>query len=101
MGLALGPASLIAAYLFTYMPHGLNGPPHSALLHREAEASNRATVLSINSMMAFLAFGVGAPLAGLLADRTSVATTMITVGLISLLGVACYLPARRAELARA
>jgi MFS family permease len=101
MGLSLGPASLIAAYLFTYSAHGLNGPPHGALLHREAEASNRATVLSINSMMAFLAFGIGAPLAGLLADRTSVATTMITVGLISLLGVACYLPARRAELARA
>ena len=100
MGLALGPASLIAAYFFTYAAHGLNGPPHSALLHREAVASNRSTVLSMNSMMAFLAFGVGAPLAGLLADSASIAVAMIVVGAISLLGVACYLPARRAELAR-
>ncbi len=98
MGLALGPATLIAAYFFTYAAHGQNGPPHSALLHREADASNRATVLSMNSMMAFLSFGLFAPLAGLLADRTSVATSIITVGAVSLLGVACYLPARRAEI---
>ena len=36
MGLVMGPAGLIAAYLFTYSMHGLNGPPHEALLHREA-----------------------------------------------------------------
>lgn len=101
MGLALGPASLIVAYFFTYSAHGLNGPPHAALLHREASAANRATILSMNSMMAFLAFGAAAPLAGMLADRTSVATTMITVGAISILGVFCYLPARRAEALRA
>ena len=64
MGLATGPAGLVAAYLFTYSMHGLNGPPHAALLHREAEAKNRSTVLSINSMMAFLAFGVAGPLLG-------------------------------------
>jgi len=100
MGLALGPVGLIAAYLFTYSAHGLNGPPHAALLHREAEAGNRATVLSMNSMMAFLAFGIAGPLTGLLADHASIATAMVTVGAISLLGVACYLPARRAELTR-
>ena len=33
-----GPAGLIAAYLFTYSMHGMNGPPHAALLHREAQA---------------------------------------------------------------
>ena len=38
MGLVAGPGGLIAAYLFTYSMHGMNGPPHAALLHREAEA---------------------------------------------------------------
>ena len=52
----------------------MNGPPHAALLHREAEAKNRSTVLSINSMMAFLAFGVAGPLLGLMADRVSLAS---------------------------
>lgn len=100
MGVALTPAGLIAAYLFTYTWHGLNGPPHSALLHREAESRNRATVLSINSMFAFLAFGIAGPLAGLLADRASIATAILTVGALSMLGVLGYLPARRAERSR-
>ena len=76
--------------------HGLNGPPHSALLHREASAQNRSTVLSINSMFAFLAFGVAGPLAGLLADHASIQSAMLTVGLVSALGIAACLPARRA-----
>ena len=99
MAWAFTPAGLIAAYLFTYTWHGVNGPPHSALLHREAEARNRATVLSINSMFAFLAFGVAGPLAGLLADRASIRLAMLAVGVTSLLGVAAYLPARHAECA--
>ena len=100
MGLVAGPVALVAAYLFTYSMHGMNGPPHAALLHREAEASNRSTVLSINSMMAFLAFAVAAPLVGTLADRASISTAMVTAGAISALGVACYLPARRQERTR-
>jgi len=97
MGLVLGPVGLIAAYLFTYSMHGLNGPPHEALLHREAHAKNRSTVLSINSMMAFLAFGVAGPVFGLMADRVSLAAAMVTAGAVSILGAFCYLPARRQE----
>ena len=100
MGLVAGPVGLVVAYLFTYSMHGMNGPPHAALLHREAEASNRSTVLSINSMMAFLAFAVAGPLLGLLADGTSLATAMVTAGALSILGAFCYLPARRAERTR-
>ena len=71
MGLVAGPAALIAAYLVTYGLHGSNGPVHSALLHREAESRNRATVLSMNSMVAFAAFSIAAPLLGVLAEGTS------------------------------
>jgi predicted MFS family arabinose efflux permease len=101
MGLVTGPAGLIAAYLFTYSMHGMNGPPHAALLHREAEAKNRSTVLSINSMMAFLAFGVAGPVLGLMADRVSLPAAMVTAGAVSILGAFFYLPARRAERTRA
>jgi predicted MFS family arabinose efflux permease len=100
MGLVTGPVGLVAAYLFTYSMHGLNGPPHEALLHREAEARNRSTVLSINSMMAFLAFGVAGPVFGLMADRVSLAAAMTTAGAVSILGAVFYLPARRAERTR-
>ena len=101
MGLVAGPVALIAAYLFTYSMHGMNGPPHAALLHREADSSNRSTVLSINSMMAFLAFGVAGPVLGLMADRVSLPAAMVTAGAVSVLGVFFYLPARHAERTRA
>lgn len=97
MAAALTPAGLIAAYLFTYTWHGLNGPPHAALLHRVASSDNRSTVLSINSMFAFLAFALAAPVAGAISDHVSIRIAMLVVGVVSLLGVLAYLPARRAE----
>ena len=97
MGLVAGPAALIAAYLLTYGLHGSNGPMHSALLHREAEARNRATVLSMNSMMAFAAFSIASPLLGVLAGNTSNQVAMVSAGAFSVLGALCYLPALRRE----
>lgn len=97
MGLAVGPAGLVAAYLFTYAMHGMNGPPHAALLHRVASASNRSTVLSLNSMIAFAAFAVASPIAGWASERASITATILGLGALSLIGVLGYLPARRAE----
>jgi hypothetical protein len=51
----------------------------------------------MNSMVAFAAFGVLAPLLGVLAEQTSTQVAMVTAGAVSILGAACYLPARRAE----
>src|SRR5690606_3016816 len=68
MGLALGPVGLVAAYLVTYCLHGACGPAYQTLLHREASARNRATVLSLASMLAFAAFSVASPVLGVLAD---------------------------------
>ena len=97
MGLVAGPAALIAAYLFTYGLHGTGGPMHSALLHREAQASNRATVLSMDSMVFFIAFAAVASPLGLLAQATSTQVAMVAAGAFSILGAALYLPALRAE----
>jgi MFS family permease len=97
MGLAAGPVALVAAYLFTYSLHGSAGPMHASLLHREASSDNRATILSINSMVAFGSFTVLAPLAGLLAQATSTQTAMVVAGGASILGAALYLPSLRAE----
>ncbi|WP_020143193.1 MFS transporter [Terracoccus sp. 273MFTsu3.1] len=100
MGLVAGPAALIAAYGVTYLLHGAAGPAHSALLHREARARNRATVLSMNSMVASAAFGIAAPLLGLLAERTSTQLAMVTAGAVSILGAWFYRYALRAEKTR-
>ena len=101
MGLVAGPAALIAAYLFTYGLHGTAGPMHAALLHREAEARNRATVLSMNSMVAFAAFSVAAPLLGAIATGVSTQVAMVAGGAFSVIGAVLYLPALRAERLRA
>ncbi len=100
MGLVAGPVALVAAYLFTYSMHGTAGPMHQALMHREASAANRATVLSMGSMVFFATFSIlGAPL-GLLAEATSTQVAMVAAGAFSVLGASCYLPALRAERAR-
>ena len=97
MGLVAGPVALVTTSLVTYSLHGTNGPVHSALLHREAQARNRATILSINSMAAFLSFSVVATLGGMLATRASTATAMTVIGVFSLIGTVFYWPALRAE----
>jgi MFS family permease len=101
MGLVVGPAALIAAYFFTYALHGAGGPMHQTLLHREASAHNRATVLSINSMVFFVTFAIVSPPLGLLAESTTTQAAMVTAGAISVLGALLYLPALRAERRRA
>ena len=97
MGLVAGPVALVAAYAVTYTLHGAAGPMHGTLLHREATADNRATVLSMNSMVSFLAYSAVLLLGGLVAGGTSTALAMVLLGAVSVLGAACYLPALRAE----
>ncbi|NYF98194.1 MFS transporter [Janibacter cremeus] len=101
MGLAFGPVALIATHLLTYSMHGFGGPVYNALLHREAHAGNRATVLSMASMVASAAFAAAGPLLGLLADHTSLQIGMAVAGVIGLGGAWCVLPALRAERERA
>ena len=100
MGFALGPVGLIVAFLFTNGMHGAAGPVHQSLLHREASARNRATVLSMGSMVFFLTFSALGPPLGLLAEATTTPVAMVTAGAFSVLGALLYLPALRAERSR-
>lgn len=101
MGLAAGPAALIVAYLATYGLHGSGGPVYNTLLHREATASNRTTVLSMASMLSFLAYALASPLLGWTASATSTPVAMIAAGAFSVLGALCFVPALRRERDRA
>jgi predicted MFS family arabinose efflux permease len=97
MGVATGPVGLIAAFLASYTMHGAAGPMHNALLHRQAGSDNRATVLSMNSMVAGGAYSLGLLALGPLAEYTSTATAIVVAGSFSLFGALLYLPARRQE----
>ncbi|OLP72663.1 hypothetical protein BJM39_31730 [Salmonella enterica subsp. enterica serovar Javiana] len=101
MGLVFGPVALLGAYLVTYTLHGAASPAYSGLLHREASSRNRATILSMSSLAMQAGGAVAGPLLGLLAAHTSIATAMVVAGAVSILGVACFLPAWRRERARA
>ena len=97
MGLVLGPVAFVVAYLVTYALHGANSPAHTVLLHREASAANRTTILSMNSMVASAAYAVLLLFIGPLAERASITVAMVAAGLFSVLGALAYLPALRNE----
>jgi MFS family permease len=101
MGLVAGPAALVVAYLVTYGLHGSGGPLYSTLLHRQARAGNRATVLSLASMTMFAAYSVLSPALGALADAVSTPAAMVAGGAFSVLGAVCFVPALRREKALA
>jgi predicted MFS family arabinose efflux permease len=97
MGLTAGPVGLITAFLVVYTLHGTGGPSHATLLHRQAEARNRTTVLSMNSMVAGGAYSLGLLALGPLAEATSTATGIVVAGAFSVLAGLLYLPALRQE----
>ncbi|MDR1294130.1 MAG: MFS transporter [Bifidobacteriaceae bacterium] len=97
MGLAGGPVTLIAAYLFTYAMHGAGGPVYNALLHRQASPANRTVILSLASMASFASYAIASPLLGRLAEVVSSPAAMVVGGAFSCLGLACFLPAWRQE----
>ena len=92
---------MVIAYLACYMAHGASNPMHMTLLHREVDGPHRATVLSLNSMVSQPAGALGAILLAALADGTSISTAMIVGGIICALAAPLYIPAWRAERARA
>ncbi len=97
MGLVGGPLAFVGVYLVTNLFNGMTGPAHSALLHREATAANRATVLSLGSTVMFGATSVIYPAVGWCAEAFGTGPAMVGAGLISILGGWFYLPALRSE----
>lgn len=97
MGLAVTPVGLIGAYLPTYGLHGSAGAAHAVLLHREASARNRSTVLSLNSMVGFIAWSLAVFLVTRLAEVASNQVAMVVAGGVSIVGLALYLPALKQE----
>ena len=101
MGLIAGPVGVVTAYLACYVAHGASNPMHMTLLHRQVDGPHRATVLSMNSMVSQPAGAIGAIALAALADGTSIATAMVVGGIICAAAAPLYIPAWRAERARA
>lgn len=97
MGIVAGPVGLLAAYGAAYLAHGAAGPMHNTLLHRQADAGTRASVLSANSMVAGGVYSAGLLVLTALAEHTGTGAAFVVAGAFSVLGALCYLPAWRAE----
>jgi MFS family permease len=97
MGLAAGPAGVIAAHLVCYTAHGASGPVSMTLLHREVTSEHRSTVMSMSSMIWQPAGALGQILLTLLASGVSTSVAIIAGGVVLALASPLYLPAMRAE----
>lgn len=96
MGLAAGVVGILAAYLACYAVHGLSNAAHVTLLHARATSEVRATVLSLNSMVAQPAGALGMITLTALADGTSVAVALVVGAVVLAVAAPLYLPAHRA-----
>ena len=94
-----GPVGVVAFYIASLATHGALNPLYQTLLHRQADAAHRTTVLSAASMASHPGGAVGGIVLGTLADRASVTTAMVAGALVLLITVPLYLPARRQGLA--
>lgn len=97
MGLAAGPAGVIAAHLVCYTAHGARGPVTMTLLHREVTSEHRSTVMSMTSMVWQPAGAVGQIVLTQVATGVSTGFAIVTGGIVLALAAPLYLPAMRAE----
>lgn len=95
MGLAAGAVGVIVAFLVCYTVHGGSGPLHITLLLRQVDARNRATVLSMNSMVALPAASLGSVILGAIASGASISLAIVVGGIVLALAAPLYIPAMR------
>jgi len=93
LGLVAGPVGVIVAFLACYTVHGASNPLHNTLLHAQVTGNNRATVLSMNSMVSQPAGAVGAIVLSAIAGSTSTSTAMVVGGIVLAAAAPFYLPA--------
>lgn len=98
MGILGGVVGLVAAYLGCLLVHGASNPVHQALLHEQAQAKNRATVMSLNSMVGHTAGAVGGIVLGAVADGAGIPVGMYVGAMVLAAAAPLYLIAGRQTL---
>jgi DHA1 family tetracycline resistance protein-like MFS transporter len=91
MGLFAGPAGVIGAFLLCYAVHGAANPVHSGLLHRQAEGEYRASLLSLNSMVAAPGFSIGAIVLTAVAVHAGTSVAIVAGAVVLALAAPLYL----------
>jgi hypothetical protein len=94
MALLAGPAGVIAAYLACYTVHGAASPVHNGLLHRQVEGAYRASLLSLNSMVAQPAGALGLVTLTAIASGVSLVASLLVGAAALAVAAPLYLVAR-------
>lgn len=100
VGIALvaGPLGVVTAYVLTMAVHGASNPVHLGLLNRAVDdPTQRATVLSANSLSAQLGGAAGGIALGALADATSLRIAILAGASVLAAAAPLYLVVRRAQ----
>lgn len=97
IGLAISANTVAAAifYILTMTTHGAANPAYQTLLHQQANATHRATIVSVASMAGHPGSALGGIALGLLADQTSVSTAMLTGAIALAATIPLYIPVKR------
>jgi hypothetical protein len=96
IALAAGPAGVVAAFVAAMAVHGAAHPVHHGLLHRGVQGpGHRATVVSVNGMLAQAAGATGGIALGVLADVVALPTAVLAGGVLLALPAPLYLLAGR------
>jgi predicted MFS family arabinose efflux permease len=97
VGMALlgGAVGVLAAFLLCYVVHGAANPVHMSLLHRQADASYRSSVVSLNAMVARLGYALGAAVLTAVAGAGSVRPAMLIGAAVLAAAAPLYLTAAR------
>jgi DHA1 family tetracycline resistance protein-like MFS transporter len=82
MGVVGGAAGLVAGLLATYAVHSAAGAVYETLLHEQARAENRATVLSLASMAMHPGAAIGAVVLGAVATSVSPGAALVVGGIV-------------------
>ncbi len=77
--------TILSGFVLFYIIRGLKNPLERNLIHREVSSSNRATVLSIKSMLMRLFFSICGPLFALLATDRGNGLIYLSMGIFFLI----------------
>jgi len=96
MAVFAGPVGVVAAFLICYTVHGAASPVHMGLLHRQVDGPYRASLLSLNSMVAQPAAALGLVVLTAVATHLSLVVSLLLGGAVLAAAAPLYLVGRRA-----
>jgi DHA1 family tetracycline resistance protein-like MFS transporter len=95
MALLGGVAGVLTAFLLCYAVQGAANPVHMSLLHRQADAGYRSSIVSLNAMVGRLGYAVGAATLAAVADVSSVRVAMLIGAAVLVAPAPFYVTAAR------